>query len=60
MSPETIVIAADHAGYEMKRALKQRLADDGFDVVDLGTACAAAASACRSPPTGFPESAPLW
>ncbi len=37
MSPETIVIAADHAGYEMKRALKQRLADDGFDVVDLGT-----------------------
>ncbi len=37
MSPETIVIAADHAGYEMKHALKQRLTDEGFDVVDLGT-----------------------
>ncbi len=37
MSPETIAIAADHAGYELKSALKRRLVEDGFDVVDLGT-----------------------
>ncbi len=37
MSPETIAIAADHAGYELKSALKQRLIEQGFDVVDLGT-----------------------
>ena len=36
MSPETIAIAADHAGYELKSALKQRLIEQGFDVVDLG------------------------
>ena len=37
MSSKKIAIAADHAGYDLKRALKQRLEDDGFDVVDLGT-----------------------
>ena len=37
MPPETIAIAADHAGYELKSALKQRLIEQGFDVVDLGT-----------------------
>ncbi len=37
MSPETIAIAADHAGYELKSALKRRLVEDGFDVLDLGT-----------------------
>ncbi len=36
MSPETIAIAADHAGYELKSALKRRLIEQGFDVVDLG------------------------
>ena len=37
MSPELIAIAADHAGYELKCALKRRLIEDGFDVDDLGT-----------------------
>ena len=37
MSSEMIAIAADHAGYELKCSLKQRLIEDGFDVVDLGT-----------------------
>jgi ribose 5-phosphate isomerase B len=37
MSSEMIAIAADHAGYELKNLLKQRLIEDGFDVVDLGT-----------------------
>ncbi len=37
MSPETIAIAADHAGHELKSVLKQRLIEQGFDVVDLGT-----------------------
>jgi ribose 5-phosphate isomerase B len=37
MSSKKIAIAADHAGYDLKCALKQRLIDDGFDVVDFGT-----------------------
>ncbi len=37
MSPETIAIAADHAGYELKCALKRHLIAEGFDVLDLGT-----------------------
>ncbi len=37
MSPETIVIAADHGGYELKRVLAERLAAKGFDILDLGT-----------------------
>ena len=37
MSPETIAIAADHAGYELKCALKRHLIAEGFDVIDLGT-----------------------
>ena len=37
MSSEMIAIAADHAGYELKCSLKQRIIEDGFDVVDLGT-----------------------
>ena len=37
MSPESIAIAADHGGYKLKCALKRRLTEDGFDVVDLGT-----------------------
>lgn len=37
MSSETIVIAADHGGYELKRVLAERLAAKGFDILDLGT-----------------------
>ncbi len=37
MSPEMIAIAADHAGFELKCALADRLDAKGFDVLDLGT-----------------------
>jgi ribose 5-phosphate isomerase B len=37
MSPATIGIAADHAGFELKEALKRQLADWGYGVLDLGT-----------------------
>ena len=37
MATETIGIAADHAGFELKEMLKGRLADWGFGVLDLGT-----------------------
>ncbi|MBM3485499.1 MAG: ribose 5-phosphate isomerase B [Alphaproteobacteria bacterium] len=37
MPPTTIAIAADHAGYALKRALVAVLADMGCLVVDLGT-----------------------
>ena len=37
MSSETIAIAADHAGYELKCLLKDRLVQLGFGVEDLGT-----------------------
>ena len=37
MSSDTIAIAADHAGYDLKCALKRRLVEKGFDVIDLGT-----------------------
>ena len=37
MSSETIAIAADHAGYELKCFLKERLIELGFGVEDLGT-----------------------
>lgn len=32
-----VAIAADHAGFELKQSLVQRLEKDGFDVLDLGT-----------------------
>lgn len=35
--PELIPIAADHAGYELKEALRERLRARGFEVRDLGT-----------------------
>lgn len=35
--PENIIIAADHAGYALKEALKPLLAEMGLDVTDAGT-----------------------
>ena len=34
---ETIVLASDHAGFELKNVLKQQLAEMGFEPLDLGT-----------------------
>lgn len=34
--PETIAIASDHAGFELKRLLAQDLATRGYSVLDLG------------------------
>jgi ribose 5-phosphate isomerase B len=33
-----IAIAADHAGFALKEKLRQRLADEGHEMVDFGTA----------------------
>ena len=35
--PETIALASDHAGVELKAALKAALAERGFEPLDLGT-----------------------
>lgn len=37
MASETIVLACDHAAFEMKDLLKTELRLGGFDVLDLGT-----------------------
>lgn len=37
MAPETIGIASDHAGFELKQSLKARLVEWGYGVLDLGT-----------------------
>lgn len=37
MATETIVIACDHAGVDLKAELKRDLAARGFDILDLGT-----------------------
>ena len=37
MSSETIAIASDHAGFELKKELKIELSKLNFDVLDLGT-----------------------
>lgn len=37
MSSETIAIASDHGGFDLKVILKQELSDLGFAVLDLGT-----------------------
>ena len=34
---EKILIASDHAGFQLKEALERALGDMGFDVEDLGT-----------------------
>jgi ribose 5-phosphate isomerase B len=38
MPQETIAIAADHAGFELKELLKAELAAGGYQPLDLGTA----------------------
>ncbi|MFC4349741.1 ribose 5-phosphate isomerase B [Kordiimonas lipolytica] len=37
MASETIAIACDHAGFDLKESLKKELTERGFDVLDLGT-----------------------
>jgi ribose 5-phosphate isomerase B len=37
MSKNTIALAADHAGYELKDLLKRDLEEMGYEVLDLGT-----------------------
>jgi ribose 5-phosphate isomerase B len=37
MPPDTIALAADHGGFELKRALASLLRQKGYEVVDLGT-----------------------
>jgi len=37
MPNDTIALAADHGGFELKRALGRALSDKGFNVVDCGT-----------------------
>ena len=44
-----IVLAADHAGYQLKNELAARLAQQGHDVLDLGTHSSA--------PVDYPDSA---
>lgn len=36
MGAETIAIASDHAGYDLKESIKEDLKSRGFDVLDLG------------------------
>ncbi len=36
-TPERIVLAADHAGFTLKEAIKVYLAEKGIDIVDVGT-----------------------
>lgn len=37
MSPKTVAIGADHAGFELKRVVSEELARIGCEVLDLGT-----------------------
>ena len=37
MQPKTVAMASDHAGYEMKDALKAYVESKGISVIDLGT-----------------------
>lgn len=37
MSKEKIALASDHAGYELKDAIKAKLEADGYETLDLGT-----------------------
>jgi ribose 5-phosphate isomerase B len=37
MPTETIALAADHGGFELKSALRQELIEKGYEALDLGT-----------------------
>jgi ribose 5-phosphate isomerase B len=37
MTPRIVALAADHAGFELKNALKELLAARGLEALDLGT-----------------------
>lgn len=37
MSPETVAVGADHAGFALKNKLKEELVRKGYSVLDLGT-----------------------
>ena len=37
MDDKTIVMAADHAGYQMKEYIKKQLVQEGFSPIDYGT-----------------------
>ncbi len=37
MSAETVALASDHGGFELKEVLKKELAAKGFKLLDLGT-----------------------
>ena len=37
MPSDSIVVASDHAGYELKETLKRELTNMGYEVLDLGT-----------------------
>ena len=37
MAAETVALAADHGGYELKEQLKKELISKGYQVLDLGT-----------------------
>ena len=56
-STETIAIASDHAGLELKSELKKDLIDLGFSVLDLG---ADSLESVDYPPTAIWKSAPPW
>ena len=48
---KTITIACDHAGYELKKALKKEILNMGFEVIDCGTN--------SSDPVDYPDFAKL-
>ncbi len=35
--PQRVVLATDHAGYDLKEAIKEYLTSQGIDVIDVGT-----------------------
>ncbi len=37
MPSETVVIAVDHAGFELKATIKEKLSAMGYAILDLGT-----------------------
>ncbi|MFP4664739.1 MAG: ribose 5-phosphate isomerase B [Bacteroidales bacterium] len=37
MTKQTIAVAADHAGFQLKERIKQYLKDEGYEVKDFGT-----------------------